>query len=69
MKKNNSEYLKVGDVASILNVTPKHIYNLIDVGRISAIDVGIGGSRRLYRILRTDLEVFQKIDQNRDERY
>lgn len=62
MNKNNSEYLKVREVAKILNVTPKHVYNLIEVGKMTAINIGLSDESPVYRIKRENLEIFQKTE-------
>lgn len=62
LNKNNSEYLKVREVAAMLNVTPKHVYNLIDVGKLTAINIGLSDEYPVYRIKRENLEIFQKTE-------
>jgi excisionase family DNA binding protein len=41
--------LLIAECANKLGVTDQHILNLIEEGKLSAIDVG-GGSRHFYRV-------------------
>lgn len=50
--------LTPGQAADYLAVTPEQIRNLIRRGRLSAINVGAGTKRPLYRIRRHALEDF-----------
>ncbi|MHC4204046.1 MAG: helix-turn-helix domain-containing protein [Planctomycetota bacterium] len=65
MNNRNSEAIFTGDklltpsqAADYLAVTPEQIRNLIRRGRLSAINVGTGTKRPLYRIRGQDLEDF-----------
>lgn len=49
--------LAVAEVAARLDVTEQHIHDLIDEGKLQAIDVG-GGSKRFWRIPREAYEKF-----------
>lgn len=57
-----SPYLKVREVAAMLNVTPKHVYNLIEVGKLEAVNIGSSRDRPCYRIKRESLEAFRKTE-------
>jgi len=51
--------LRVAECANKLGVTAQHVLNLIEEGKLRAIDVG-GGSRRFYRIPIEALDDFLK---------
>lgn len=50
--------LDVGIVAARLGVSPEHVRNLIDSGRLAAVDVGLGNRRRRYKVPEDALEEF-----------
>jgi len=63
-KKPQSEFagrsvLYVSEVAKRLEVTEQHILNLIEEGKLQAIDIG-GGSRHFWRIPVPALETFMR---------
>ncbi|HSM84597.1 MAG TPA: helix-turn-helix domain-containing protein [Candidatus Limnocylindrales bacterium] len=51
--------LYVSEVAERLGATDQHVINLIDEGKLGAIDIG-NGSRKFYRIPVTEWERFLK---------
>ena len=51
-------YLKTADVAARLNVSRAHVVDLIQAGRLQAIDVSLGG-RPDYRIDPSALDAFE----------
>lgn len=58
-----TELLKVAEVAKILRVSRNHVYQLIESGRVAAINIGISGHKPVYRIKREALEAFQKAEE------
>ena len=55
---SGEKLLTPNQAADYLAVTPEQIRNLIRRGRLSAINVGTGSKRPLYRIRRQALEDF-----------
>lgn len=48
----------VADVQRLLKVGRSHVENLIDEGRLGAINIGLGECRRFYRIPKPDLQTY-----------
>lgn len=55
-----TEYLTTAQVAKILSLNTRSVTRMIRGGRIKAIDVNVNGLRSLYRVKRSDLDVFTK---------
>lgn len=53
------DVLRVGEVAKRLLVTPQHVLDLIEEGKLEAVNVG-GGERKHWRIRVDALEVFMR---------
>lgn len=56
-------YLTPPQVAKILRVRRDKVVSWIRSGKLGAIDVADGGSRRLYRVSQAALEEFEKSQQ------
>lgn len=50
------ESLKTVEVAKILNCSKRHVHNLIERGVLQAVDIGDSPKKKLWRIMKVDLE-------------
>ncbi len=50
--------LTVAEVAQRLHCTERHVIDLIDEGKIQAVNIGGGSARKLYRIPREGYQAF-----------
>lgn len=59
------EFLTVYEIAKMLKVSQRTVYNWIDYGYLKAIKVGNG--KGTIRVLKSDLELFLKENANIDK--
>ena len=52
-------YLTVHQAANQLGVSTKHIGNLVESGALEAINIGLGKSRKRYRLSRSGINDFK----------
>lgn len=61
-----TEFFKVTEIAKILRVSRNHVYQLIESGRLAAINIGISGYKPVYRIKLEAFEAFQAKKEDRN---
>lgn len=61
------EFFTVYEIAKLLKVSQRTVYNWIDFGYLKAVKVGSG--KGTIRVLKTDLEAFLQENTNIDKPY
>ena len=58
MRRSCAKFISSAEIRQRLGVCPATVTKMLRAGKIPAVDIGVGGKRKHYRILRSDFEKF-----------